>query len=239
LGASLAGLATVSAREKTTANTAATIPVPIRFANVDPNDDLIVAPPAPRESCEAELHSAGIRFAAARLPVHEVGKKRKITCGAEQVVTYLGSPAKIAYSPPPLVTCSLALALARFDAVVQEEAVRTLGKPIVRVRQLGTYACREMANYPGWVSEHSYANAIDIEAFILKDGSELTVLKNFEKTEDPPKKKAGQFLLTSARRLYDEDVFSTVLTPFFDSLHRNHFHLDLSRYRNDGTRPGS
>jgi hypothetical protein len=28
-----------------------------------------------------------------------------------------------------------------------------------------------------------------------------------------------------------------VLTPFFDDLHRNHFHLDLARYRNDGTRP--
>jgi hypothetical protein len=44
------------------------------------------------------------------------------------------------------------------------------------------------------------------------------------------------FLRSLARRLYDEDVFSVVLTPFFDALHRDHFHLDLARYRLDGTR---
>ncbi len=31
--------------------------------------------------------------------------------------------------------------------------------------------------------------------------------------------------------------FSHVLTPFFDAHHENHFHLDLSRFRADGTRP--
>lgn len=212
---------------------------PIRFANEDPDDDLVVAPPAPRASCEADLAAAGVRVQVASLPVHEVGKKHKFSCGAEQVVVYKGSPANIRYEPAPVVTCTMALALARFDAIAQEEAKRVFGKPIVRVRQLGTYACREMANYPGWVSEHSYANAIDIEAFVFKDGSEVSVLRHFEKVgaAESPKKKQGQMLLAIARRAYDENVFSTVLTPYFDALHRNHFHLDLSRYRSDGTRP--
>lgn len=212
------------------------VPVPTAFANLDPDDDYVVAPPAPRESCEAELKAAGVKFAAARLPVHEVGKKRKIQCGAEQVVVFKGSPAGIAWSPPPMLTCPMALALARFETILQDEAKKQFSKPIVKIRQLGTYACREMANYPGWVSEHSYANAIDLEAFVLKDGTELTILKHFVK-EDAPKTKAGRMLQDSARRAYDENVFSTVLTPYFDSLHRNHFHIDLSRYRNDGTRP--
>lgn len=207
------------------------------YANLDPDDDYVVAPPAPREGCEEQLKAAKVRFAAAKLPVHTVGKKRKLTCGADQVVTYFGSGAKIAYEPSPLVTCTMALALARFETILQEEAVKQYGKPVVRIRQLGTYACREMANYPGWVSEHSYANAIDLEAFVLKDGTEVTVLKHFERTPDPPTKKGGLMLLGAARRAYDENVFSTVLTPYFDALHRNHFHLDLSRYRNDGTRP--
>jgi hypothetical protein len=214
----------------------ASTPVSTSFANLDPNDDYVVAPPAPREDCEAQLKAAGVKFAAARLPVHEVGKKRKILCGAEQVVTYYGSPAKIAWSPPPLLTCTMALALARFETILQEESAKQFGKPVVRIKQLGTYACREMANYPGWVSEHSYANAIDLETFVLKDGKEVTVLKHFERTDDRAKNKAGKMLQDSARRAYDENVFSTVLTPYFDSLHRNHFHLDLSRYRNDGTR---
>ena len=40
-----------------------------------------------------------------------------------------------------------------------------------------------------------------------------------------------------ANRLYDEGAFSVVITPFFDSLHRDHFHLDQARYRVDGSRP--
>lgn len=210
--------------------------VPTKFANNDPDDDLIVAPPAPRATCEDDLRAAGIKWRPAKLPVHEVGKKHKWSCGAEQVLIYESGPAKIRYEPSPLVTCNLALALARLDAVILEESTRTLGKPVVRIKQLGTYACREMANYPGWVSEHSYANAIDLETFVLKDGSEVSVLKFFDKSAEGPKKKQGRFLLDVARRAYDEDVFSTVLTPFFDALHRNHFHVDLSRYRSDGTR---
>lgn len=220
----------------TVAAATAAATAPVAFANLDPDDDLIVAPPTPRPSCEEDLKAAGVRFRAASLPVHEVGKKKKLTCGAEQVVVYQGGPSKIVYEPAPVLTCTMALALARFDAIVQEEATRIYNKPIVRIHQLGTYACREMANYPGWVSEHCYANAIDLETFVFKDGARISVLKHFEKSDEAPKNKAGNLLLTVARRAYDENVFSAVLTPYFDAAHRNHFHLDLSRYRADGTR---
>lgn len=53
----------------------------------------------------------------------------------------------------------------------------------------------------------------------------------------PPVKLAGSFLRAVSRRANDEDVFSHVLTPFFDAHHKNHFHLDLARFRADGTRP--
>ena len=45
------------------------------------------------------------------------------------------------------------------------------------------------------------------------------------------------FLRGLANRLYDEGVFSVVVTPYFDNLHRNHIHVDLARYRVDGSRP--
>ena len=44
-----------------------------------------------------------------------------------------------------------------------------------------------------------------------------------------------RFLREAARALYDEGVFSVVLTPAYDRLHHDHFHLDLARYRVDGT----
>jgi hypothetical protein len=210
---------------------------PQAFANDDPSDDWVVAPPDPRPDCHEALAAAGVRFADASIPVHQEGRARaRLTCGAEQVVLYRGGPAHIAFEPRPVLTCTMALALARFEAVVQEEAVRTFGERVVRITQLGTYACREMAAYRGWVSEHAYANAIDVESFVLASGRRVSVLGGFERGE-PTRTRAGAFLRAVSRRAYDEAIFSNVLTPFFDELHRNHFHLDLARYRNDGTRP--
>jgi hypothetical protein len=130
----------------------------------------------------------------------------------------------------------MALALASFERILQKEAVAIFGSPVARIDQLGTYNCREMAAYPGWVSEHSYANAIDIGRFVLKNGKSVEVLRDFDVGEAPPTKPVGAFLRVVSRRANDEDVFSHVLTPFFDAHHRNHFHLDLARYRSDGTR---
>jgi hypothetical protein len=210
---------------------------PYAYANIDPADDLIVAPPDARPNCEAELNAAGIKFRKASLAVHTEGKKSKITCGAPEVILYLGSPEKIGYSSAPMLTCTMVLALARFETVIQQEAVRDFGKRVKRIDHLGTYSCREMAAYPGWVSEHSYANAIDLAVFTLEDGRVISVLKDFQKTETEPTNPNALFLRTISHRAYDEDLFSNVLTEYFDKLHKNHFHLDMSRYRTDGSRP--
>jgi len=210
---------------------------PFAYANDDPDDDFVVAPPEPRADCHEALTAAGVQFADAKIAVHREGKgKTQLTCGADQIVVYRKSAAGITYEPTPIVTCTMALALAHFDAVLEEEATRAFGERVVRVTQLGTYACREMAAYRGWVSEHSYANAIDVETFELKSGKRVSVLAGFERG-DETHTRAGGFLRAVSRRTYDEGLFSNVLTPFFDALHRNHFHLDLARYRNDGTRP--
>lgn len=211
-------------------------PRPGAYANVDPEDDLVVAPPEVRPTCEADLAAAGVKFVASALPVH-TAPKSKITCGAPQVVTYVRGPGKIGYSSSPLLTCTMALALAQWETIVQEEAQRIYGSRITRIDHLGTYSCREIAAYPGWVSEHSYANAIDIGTFVLQNGRTIEVLRDFDIGDDEPKKPAGKFLRNVSRRANDEDVFSHVLTPFFNATHRNHFHLDLSRFRSDGTRP--
>jgi hypothetical protein len=74
-----------------------------------------------------------------------------------------------------------------------------------------------MAAYRGWVSEHAYANAIDVESFILASGRRVSVLGGFERGE-PTHTRAGSFLRAVSRRAYDEAIFSNVLTPFFDEL---------------------
>ncbi|WP_437476342.1 extensin family protein [Sorangium sp. So ce1014] len=72
----------------------------------------------------------------------------------------------------------------------------------------GTYSCRQMARFQSLVSEHSYANAIDIRSFKLENGRTLSVLRDLSKIDTA----ASKFLHAVAQRLYDEKVFSVVLT---------------------------
>lgn len=208
---------------------------PFAYANVDPDDDDTVGPPDARPTCDADLVAAGVSYKKDKLPLY-TPPKTKMVCGAPQVVVYKGSPAKIGYSPSVLLTCTMALALARFETILQEEAQKTYGKRVVTIHHLGTYNCREMAAYPGWVSEHSYANAIDFADFVLEDGRTIEVLKHFSPKSPAGVTKEAKFLRAIAGRAYDEETFSVVLTPFFDAHHSNHFHVDLARYRSDGTK---
>jgi hypothetical protein len=209
---------------------------PGAFANDDPADDLVVGPPDLVADCDDQLLRAGVDYRVATLPVHQE-RRSKIVCGAPQVVVYAHGPGGITYSPSPLLTCPMALALASFEKVIQEEAARAFHSAVVRIDQLGTYSCREIIAYPGWVSEHSYANAIDLARFTLKNGVSVDVRRDFDLGADAPRRPAGAFLRAVSQRGYDEDIFSHVLTPFFNAAHRNHFHVDLARYRGDGTRP--
>jgi hypothetical protein len=209
---------------------------PGAYANVDPSDDEVPGPPDALSDCEAQLASAGVTFRRSSLPVH---KEHKLVCGAPQVVIYQRGPGKIVYDPTPLLTCPMALALASFERIVQQQAADVFASAVVRVDQLGTYSCREIAAFPGWVSEHAYANAIDLARFTLKSGQTIDVRRDFDLGEGAPARKAGVFLRTVSQRAYDEDVFSHVLTPFFNASHRDHFHVDLARYRGDGTRPSA
>jgi hypothetical protein len=205
------------------------------LADLDPDNDALVAPPAAIPDCEERLRELGVVFGRAELPVKEAHGKLP-TCGVDQAIVYKRGPHGIRYSSSPIVSCSMALGLARLESVLDQEAQRYLGQKVVRIEQGGTYNCRRMARF-GLVSEHSYANAIDIRAFTLKNGRKVTVLNGFGKIDAPAKRPESLFLRAVANRLYDEGAFSVVITPFFDRLHRDHIHLDQARYRVDGSRP--
>jgi hypothetical protein len=209
-------------------------PPAVVLADVDPGNDDVVAPPGPIADCEAKLRAAGVTFAPAALPV-KVGRGRQPTCGVGQAVSYRRGPAKLRYNGAPVMSCGMALALARFEQVVAEEARRHLGRRVIRVQHGGTYNCRKMARFD-LVSEHSYGNAIDIRSVTLQGGRTLPVVSTFGATDAPPTTPAAHFWRAVASRLYDEGTFSVVLTPFFDRQHADHLHLDLARYRVDGTR---
>jgi hypothetical protein len=204
-------------------------------ANLDPEDDQVIGPPEAIADCEARLTAAGVRFRAGKLPVKATAGG---TCGAPQAVIYEAGPSGIAWNAAPVVTCGLALGLARFEGVLQAEAEKHLGARVVRIRQGGTYSCRRMARFR-LASEHSYGNAIDLHAFELSDHRWISVKGHFGALTSEPEAPESRFLRSVARRAFAEDVFSVVLTPFWDKLHADHFHVDQARYRVGAVGPAS
>lgn len=188
------------------------------LADLDPENDNDVGPPPPIDDCEAKLRAAGVDFIWAKLPVR-AGNAQRPTCGVEQAVVYRSGPARIPYNTPPLVSCGVALGLARLEQTLSEEGPRWLGLRVTRIEQGGTYNCRKMTRF-SLVSEHAYANAIDIKGVTLENGRKLTVLRSFGELAVEPQRPEGRFWRAVTRRLYDEGAFSVVITPFFDSLHK-------------------
>jgi len=122
-------------------------------------------------------------------------------------------------------TCAMTAALYWWEADLQALARLHLGSELVRIDHLGSYACRNVNSaQSGRRSQHATANAIDIAGFRLADGRTVSVLRDWG--ADTPD---GRFLAAAHEAACD--LFNTVLGPEYNSLHANHFHLDLGRSR--------
>jgi hypothetical protein len=188
--------------------------------------------PAPPAACRETLRAAGVKGTA--WPLQPTRMPNGVVCEAPEGIVISRGPA-LRYQPAARVNCAFAQRLVRFEAIVQEEARAILKSPVRAIVQLGTYNCRRMAAYPDLVSEHSFANAIDVAAFVLPGGRRVEIERDWVRADQPATRPAAQFLRRLTRRLYDEQIFSVVLTPSYDKHHRNHLHLDGAAYSVDGT----
>jgi hypothetical protein len=98
------------------------------------------------------------------------------------------------------------------------------GGGVTELRVAASYACRTRNSQKGArLSEHAKGHAIDISGFTYKDGSQITVLKNWGGGRDVK-------ILKKVHRGAC-GPFGTVLGPNSDKFHRDHFHFDTARYR--------
>lgn len=135
------------------------------------------------------------------------------------------SPARpVAIEPRPTLACPLITAVDRWMlADVQPAAAAWFGEAVVEVRQLSSYACRSMNGQPGArISEHAFGNALDVAAFRLASGREVTVKNGWRGAPDE-RGFLRQIHAAACTR------FSTVLGPDADAFHYDHLHLDLAR----------
>ena len=115
------------------------------------------------------------------------------------------------------------------DEVVKPAAALYFGTPVVDLRA-GSYSCRSQNNrYGAKLSEHSFGNALDVMAFILADGREVTVVKGWRGS--PQEQEFLREVFVGACR-----YFNTVLGPGADMFHYDHFHIDLARHDPRGER---
>ncbi|MBA4209506.1 MAG: extensin [Parvibaculum sp.] len=123
------------------------------------------------------------------------------------------------------LTCPATAALLMWERHVVEPAAREhLGTEVTRVRQAGTYACRNVNHAAsGRRSGHAAANAIDIAGFDLADGRRITLLADWGKDTDK-----GRFL--AEVRDGACGLFPMVLGPDYNALHADHFHFEMSRW---------
>jgi hypothetical protein len=100
--------------------------------------------------------------------------------------------------------------------------------PVVDLRA-GSYSCRSRNHRIGAkLSEHAFGNAMDIMAFVLADGRQVTVEKGWR---NPADQDFLREVFVGACR-----YFTTVLAPGSDAEHYNHIHIDLARHDPRGTR---
>ncbi|MEO0566612.1 MAG: extensin family protein [Pseudomonadota bacterium] len=143
-------------------------------------------------------------------------------CGISNAVE-VDAVAGVFLSQPSLMNCSTAKTL---ESWVRNDAVPTIGKTgggLKNMKVVAHYACRTRNNQRGAkLSEHAKGNAIDIAAFRLNDGSEISVLRDWNNS------RRGQIL----KKLHKTACgpFGTVLGPK-DRFHKDHFHFDTAKHR--------
>ncbi|MFY1667003.1 extensin family protein [Pseudomonas sp. Pseu.R1] len=132
----------------------------------------------------------------------------------------------VALSSSFLSSCPLAVAYALFDIhELQPAAQAVFGQNVTQVDHLGSFACRNVYNRSvGRLSQHASANALDIAGFRLADGKRISVLRDWNDGSDK-----GKFLALVRDGACRQ--FNTVLGPDYNAAHRNHFHVDMGRWR--------
>jgi hypothetical protein len=144
-------------------------------------------------------------------------------CGVEDAVK-VRSVSGIGLSQEAVMDCATAAALKTWVDQSAKPAFARKGGGLKSLRVAAHYSCRTRNNKKGAkISEHGKGRAIDISAFRLHDGTEVTLLKGWNSSR-----------YRSAMRQVHKGAcgpFGTVLGPNADRYHQDHFHFVTARYR--------
>jgi Extensin-like protein C-terminus len=195
--------------------TAGTIPVPRARPEIVPGErsptpETDVAP----SPCQLRL--AELAVFEPSPPITGPGK-----CMATDVVkvdaVLLPDKHRIVFSPPVILRCPMAEAVAQWITNDVAPTIAALGTSLRSIESLDSFDCRPRNGIDGaQVSEHGHANALDVRSFKLANGGVI------ELNNASVAKSLRQRLRDSACAR-----FPTVLGNGADAYHDSHVHVDL------------
>ena len=136
---------------------------------------------------------------------------------------------RVALRPAAMLRCPMIPQIDRWvSETIEPAAQRYFGVPLVEIKVAASYACRPINHVSGGtLSEHGYANALDVSTFVLADGRKITVKGGWH--GEPAEAAFLRQVHSGACR-----EFTTVLGPNYNRAHHDHFHVDLARRGRDG-----
>lgn len=170
-----------------------------------------------------------------------VPTRGKLTCPDVGLVRFVGDA--VPYQSPLTVNPHLTRRLEALEELVVELAIKHYGRAPKRIEHLGSFNCRRIRGWPGYVSEHGLANAVDISGFQfarakaserdrvpkhLRRAFRVSVLRHW----DGRGRNATHacFLRELAREVMARGLFRGVFGPGYPG-HKNHFHFDMSPWQ--------
>ncbi len=186
-----------------------------------------------RAQAEAACLARGlVRESASVRPFHAMNGPG--ICGAEHPfrVTALDG-GTVALNATQTLDCPMIAALDDWvREVVQPAAEARFGERVVEIDSMGSYNCRGINDRNGAnLSEHAFANAIDIAGFTLASGRRLNIMRGFNGADE------GERAFLHEAHAGACGHFTTVLGPGYNIFHYNHFHMDLALHGTAGREP--
>ncbi len=146
-------------------------------------------------------------------------------CGTQSPLSVTGvltNGRMVPLSGPATLTCGMASVLPTWVSAVDSYLKGHDNTEIESVIVGTSYMCRNVNNAStGNLSDHAFADALDVVGFKLKDGRTVTILEGWPGTPEQ-----GSSIVRYAHDAACSS-FMTVLGPEANALHRDHLHVDL------------
>jgi hypothetical protein len=165
-------------------------------------------------------------------------------------VEAIGANGEIELTGKPILNCSMATGLAQFAEQADTLARQRYDTGLAGIGTGPGYDCRRRNRATeGKLSEHAFANAVDIVNFELTDGRMISVESDWPMIEETESDASPQHEESPPLERADDDaarflaelhatackLFTTVLGPDANAAHRSHFHFDLGCHGRDCT----